>query len=1315
MGPPTISLVFSDLDSLTAAAAVQQLRDDPALADVRFAIYHSTSLPSADLEQLRRSDVVIIQTFGRGLVRQLEDELPSMAAAGARIYALGPSWDDDFSDFGLIHDEQMQEYMASGGVTNVAHLIRLVLWRDLGLGAPAPPPQPVLQMAYFDPDSGRSTAHLEEFLQWRPGLDQAARVGILFYRTNALSTQTATVKALADDLEAQGLKALPVFGYPNEAAIRRFFMDADGRSRIDVLIALGLKIGTTPDATIPVLKALDVPVINAITLSNQSRADWEASPIGLDVAERAWQVALAEFGGAGQPTVVASKEARHERGSGQDVMVETPIPERVTRVAERVRRWLTLRQAPAAEKKVAILYYNYPPGKENIGASYLNVLPRSLWQILQRLRTEGFRSDGAPDSEETLFDAIHEYGSNIGNWEPGAVAALAASGRAVLWPVSAYRHYFDRLPEVLRTAMVQAWGDPEDSNIGIWRDAEGVGHFLFPAQQWGNLIFAPQPARGWEQDVKKLYHDVTIPPHHQYLAFYLWLQHQAAVDAMVHVGTHATHEWHSGKEVGYTAADPGEIFAGAVPQLYPYIVDDIGEGLQAKRRGMATLISHQTPPLDRAGLNPELKALIGLISDHDVAQQKGDIAPDAIRHAIAERAAQMGLLTDLGLTEVDSQAIETIEHYIKEVEEKRTPFGLHTFGTAPTEPQRRSTADAILSLDTDLTALERSARMQELQSRLLASGPAELDALSAGLAGRYIEAGSGNDPIRNPEALPTGRNLYGFDPSRLPTEATYAAGAELAEELVADWRARHGEWPKRFVFNLWGVESSRHEGVMEAQILALWGVRPVWDARGRVSGVERIPRNELGRPRVDVTVIPSGLYRDLFAPLMRWLDEAATAARNSPEPDNPIRENARATRDQLIGQGLAEDEAERLSGVRLFSVPSGTYGTNLDKVIPLSNTYDDENAVADVYFMRMSHAYGQGYWGGRVMQDGRVTDEMAPKLGVDLLRMALQGVQAAVHSRSSNIYATLDNDDFYQYLGGTAMAVRQVNGATPEVLVTNMANPRDMKTETLEKYMGREMRSRYLNPQWIEAMLAEGYGGARFINKVVDNLWGWTVTTPDKIDDAKWQEMYETYVVDRHDLGIKDKFRQADNLLAYQALVDRMLTAVYKGYWAASPDVVAHLQQVNQETIAEAGVACYRDTCSSAEIVALAEQQDRMLNQQAQAPGAVHDAAPAVSLNAGTPRQPAAATRQAASVAQEAASGQAAAPGQATVAQEEAARQVQGYEVQEVTLSSGEASPSNEPPTGRFLWLLLLVVAVGAFLRSRLPAVMPQGPASAHH
>ena len=379
--------------------------------------------------------------------------------------------------------------------------------------------------------------------------------------------------------------------------------------------------------------------------------------------------------------------------------------------------------------------------------------------------------------------------------------------------------------------------------------------------------------------------------------------------------------------------------------------------------------------------------------------------------------------------------------------------------------------------------------------------------------------------------------------------------------------------------------------------------------------------------------------------------------------------------------------------VRMFSVPSGAYGTNLSTVTPLSNTYgkgkEADEKLAGVYFMRMHHAFGQGLWG----ED--LTDR--PNLGVDLLRRGLADVQAVIHSRSSNIYAAMDGDDFYQYLGGTALAARVVNGRTPEVFVTDMANPRTPSNITLEKYIGREMRTRYLNPKWINEMMKQGYAGARFVDHVVEYMYGWSVMTPEAIGDAKWREMYETWVEDRNHLDIKQKFRDANNLLAYQALVDRMLVAVDKGYWKADSATVANLERVNSEIISEAGVSSDRDTSSSPKILALAEAQDRKAMGLAKLQPAPSAEAIAANVAAARPPAPPAPTPPAAVQTPPAAVQSAAAPVQTVSASRPPAdskggdtKKVEGYAVDEVMRNSSEA-PDAE-------WRLMATVMLLAVL-----------------
>jgi cobaltochelatase CobN len=731
-----------------------------------------------------------------------------------------------------------------------------------------------------------------------------------------------------------------------------------------------------------------------------------------------------------------------------------------------------------------------------------------------------------------------------------------------------------------------------------YTDEQGKRYFVLPVRRYGNILLAPQPSRGWTENADHLYHDTSTSPSHQYIAFYLWLLKEFKVDALLQFGTHGSHEWLSGKEAGMHISDPPEYLIQDLPNLYAYIMDDVGEGTQAQRRGMAIMISHLTPPFDKSGLNPELRELKSRLDAYQSALQKSPLLAEGHLEGINELAESMGIFKDVGIDRLDQfhgdmehpehehdhsahdfsadptpELVHKLQHYLEEIAQRQTAFGLHTLGVPPEERFIQSTAEAIVALDETLDESQRGERIEEIKNLIRLSARRELDAIVTGLAGGYIEAGVGGDPLRTPSALPTGRNFYSFDPRRIPAETTYRVGARLAQELIDAYAGKHGEAPDKLTFTLWGVETMRHEGVQEAQIMYLMGVRPVWDERGIVRGMEAIPREELGRPRIDVTIIPSGMHRDLYSNVLVLLDEAVSVAQAQDEPDNALRNNTVKTQEMLEQRGIEQELAARMAAVRMFTVPSGAYGSNLSPVAERSDTWENEQQVADVYFMRMSHMYGQGFWGDSGKDSGQA------EIGRELLKTALSGTKMTVHSRASNVYQVLTGDDPFQSFGGVTMAVRAVDGKSPEVYISNLENIANMKQETLERYMGREMRTSYLNPEWIKEMQQEGYAGAKHMNMVVQNLWGWQVTVPEAVGNEKWNEMYETYVNDRYDLDMEQFFREAGNLWALQALMTRMLEAVRKGYWEADQAIVDDLGQKVSELIQELQIQCSAEDC----------------------------------------------------------------------------------------------------------------------------------------
>jgi len=1303
-----VSILPGDAVLRQALETVSALQaEHPSLRETDIRVYSSTRARQQDLEHLRNSDLIILQMVGRAQFSSLEQELRQALERGARIYAYGGSTNADDLALGIRQDETLARYFTEGGATNlrngVLHGLSLV-----GYTLPVAPPEDVPETGIYDAGSGRwfvdHAAFLAQYSQHRPGRPW---VGFVVYQSNIVAGSTAHIDAVIAALEARDLNVLTVFGYPAEAPIEAFLLDEAGNSRVEVVIAASIKIGVKPEVLTPLLQRLDVPVINAISLFSLSREQWEASPVGMDIQERAWQLAMPEMAGLIQPTVFAAKATVRDAQSGQEFVEEQPIPERVEMLARRAARWIALRETPNAQKRVFLQYFNFPPGREAVGAAYLNVLPESLDRVMDRLEQEGYQLDGRPDSAEALQQDILQYGVNLAADARSDVDALARSGEAVLLPVATYAEWFRELPASSQALVTASWGAPEDNEIMAWRDDEGRPHFVLPVRRYGNILVGPQPSRGKTDDPEKLYHDMMFPPTHQYIAFYLWLHKEFQADAMFQFGTHGTHEWLPGREAGLAFEDAPEYLIQDLPNLYAFIMDNAGEATIAMRRGMATMISHLTPPFDRLGLNPELRELEERIGDYNRALQQSPALAAGHLQNIQTLAGEMGILMDLDMAEVAAEAdtsgdatqgnpaalVDALHHYLEEISDRITPYGMHTFGEAMSAEEIEATADAILSLDTTSDSATLAARRTQLGTDLLRSAGLELDALVAGLAGRYVPAGVGGDPLRNPGALPTGRNFYSFDPRRLPSASTYALGQRMAESLIEDYRARHGEYPQKLSFTLWGVETMRTEGVQESQIMHLLGVRPVHDAAGVVRGIEAIPRETLGRPRIDVTVIPSGLHRDLFSNVLALLDQAASIAQAQDEADNVVRRNTLATQALLQEQGVEADLAARMAAVRLFTVPPGAYGTNMESAIERSDAWEDEQTLAQMYMSRMGHLYGQGFWG----ESGTGTGA-TPALGQTLLRNALAGTQMTVHARSSNVFGVLDGDDPFASFGGLSLAVRAIDGTTPEVMISNLANPAEGRQETLERYMGRELRSRYLNPEWITAMQAEGYAGAKFMNDVVQNLWGWQVTVPEAVDAAKWNEMYQTYVADRHALGMEEFFREAGNLQALQELMARMLEAVRKGYWTPDQAVIDDLGQRVGDLATELQMVCEAGQC-----------EDPLLQTLVAANLVPAPALPVAALAAGASQATAPA---------EAAAPQAENPSSAST---QAPQPVQGFAMEVSTLNNDmQEAPRAVAPWENLLSLLLLLVsAVLGFLRrtrdENTQHTPPRGLASSRH
>lgn len=1127
--------------------------------------------------EIAAADVLVFDTMNEQMLGRFNaghkiDLLAAVRRKGHTVLAVGEGLlpKARYVNQGASFDATARAFWEEGGFNNQLGLLKLALGRAGIRGLSIPKPEPSLDFGYYYPDggTGKVFATWDELAAWkrahgkaRPG---APRVALGFYKASYYTGETALLDAVIARIEQQGAEAIPYFGYPDAAAGQQLLIDPAGKARADVVLALLFRFAG-PEAS-SILAQADIPVLNLISLYGRTEQEWRASSTGLSFFEGTFQVAVPELAGLVAPTVIGSQEKVLDAETGLTVVVRKPIADRVDMAVRRALRYVALRRTPNRDKQVAIVFYNYPAGKANIGASYLNVA-ESIATVLQRLKTEGYDVGTNDLSGAAVLGALTEKARNVGGYAPGELKALVDRGSAVRVGIEQYRKWLDDFTPAFRKKILKDWGAPEQARLmAIGSGASRA--FVIPVVRFGHITLMPQPARGWGEDREKLYHAKDLAPPHQYAAAYAWLRNGLHADAVVHVGTHGTLEWLDGKDIGLSADDAPDALIADIPDIYIYNVDVVGEGLVARRRGMATLVDHMVPPFRKGGLYADLALLGETISDYGKREHDNPELARAYAERIRTQVVGLGLAKDLGLAldtpgSVTDEVIHQLEGHLLLLRKQNIPYGLHTFGRTPGKTERASTVDAIVSADRSLLPDGKKVLAAEMDRRIVASGPRELDSLVRALRGGFVAAGGGGEPVRNPDAYPTGKNFYGIDPDKVPKPASWDLGVRLADQMLADHLKRQGAYPKKVSFVIWGDETMRHEGVIESQIFHLLGTRPIWNARGKVVGVQVIPRAQLGRPRVDIVI--SSAAEGMFHNVTKLMDEAVQKVKAMDEADNYVRDHYLSIKATLIARGYSPGDADRRAGVRIFDEAPGAFNLNTSTIAAHSGTWNTDAGMADDYLRKMGHAYGNGFWG----------DPME-----DVFRLQLSGTEQIVHSSSTTLYGALDNDDMYMYMGGLATAIRNIDGRSPEMLVTNTRDPGHPEMTTIDKFIGTEFRSRYVNPTWIEGMKKEGYAGAGEMRQFVEYLWGWDATAPDAIDDAKWKETFDVYVDDKYRLGMK-AFFDRHSPFAYQDMTARMVETVRKGYWKADAATRKRLVEEYIGSVNQHGVGCAENTCGN--------------------------------------------------------------------------------------------------------------------------------------
>ncbi len=1012
------------------------------------------------------------------------------------------------------------QYWLSGSPDNVADMLRFLAGRyalpakGQGRHEPAAPRQ-YPEIALYHP---RAKGRIVQSLDALPkAVGQGGTVGVLVLRSYVLADDTGHYDGVIAALEARGLRVVPAFasGLDARPAIERFFM-RDGRASVDAVVSLvGFSLVGGPAyndaaAAEAMLARLDVPYVSAQALEFQTLEAWGASSSGLSPVETTLMVAIPELDGAVAPTVFGGRAdgAAPCQGCGRRCSFETggsappmrACPERAEALAAKVERLVRLRRTPVGERKVAVVLFNFPPKSGAVGsAAYLSVFA-SLHNTLSAMRAAGYDVE-VPETADALRDRLVG-----GNAERFGVEANVYRRIPVEDHIRRERH----LSEI-----EGQWGPAPGKAL-----SSGASLFVL-GEQFGKVFVGLQPGFGYEGDPMRLLFERGFAPTHAFSAFYRFIREDFDADAVLHFGTHGALEFMPGKSVGLSADCWPERLIGPVPNIYLYAANNPSEGALARRRSNATLISYLTPPIAQAGLYRGLSELKASIQRwRGTAPQSAEAA--SLAELIAEQAAALDL--------VGADDIAALAAQVEEVEQSLIPVGLHVVGEALSPEARRELLAAMAGAGADALALAEAER--------LLGDDSEIKAILHGLDGGYIRPAPGGDLISTPAVLPTGRNLHGFDPFRIPSVFAVREGARHAGLLLDRRAADTGAATESVAMVLWASDNLKSEGVAIAQALALMGARPRIDSYGRLCGAELIPLDELGRPRIDVVVTLSGIFRDLLALQTRMIAEAAWLAAEADEPEdrNFIRKHALA---HMREQGCDLETA----ALRVFSNAEGAYGSNVNQLID-AGCWTDEDELADAYQARKCFAYGRS---------GKAVKQSA------MLAAILKGVDFAYQNLESVENGVTTIDHYNDTLGGISRAVKRAKGADAPVYIGDQTAGA-AKVRSLAEQVALETRTRTLNPRWYEGLLKHGYEGVRQIEAQVTNTMGWSATTA-QVQPWVYQEIAKTFVLDA-----EMRRRLAElNPVASSRMVRRLIEASDRRYWTPDPAVLSALQAAGDE------------------------------------------------------------------------------------------------------------------------------------------------------
>lgn len=1171
-------LSTSDTDLLSAKNA-----NTADMVDFRYA--NPTHISDALLDEIiDAADIIIVRLLGGK--RAWEDGLRRIFASGTPTIVVSGELavDAELTDISTVPAGVVttaHTYLAEGGATNLEQLYRFLSDTILLTGH-----------GFDEPHHMPLWGHLERpTTETTPG---QPRIAVLYYRAQHLAGNTAYIHALCDAIDAQGAHAIPIF----TASLRQAPTELlDELATMDAAITTVLAAGGTKPATaqaggddeawdVAQLAALDIPIIQGLALTSP-RSDWAANDDGLTPLDVATQIAVPEFDGRIITVPFSFKEY-----DADGLISYVPDPERCTRLAGIAYHHARLRHLNNSDKKIVVMLSAYPTKHARIGNAVGLDTPASTLKVLHALHDAGYNlgdTTTIPGYDTMDGDAFMHAIIDAGGHDPEWLTDDVLANNPLTLPRDAYLTFFNTLPTSMQEEMTTHWGEAP----GTHYTHPETGDIYIAGLQFGNIVVMVQPPRGFGDNPVGIYHDPDLPANHHYLGTYHWIRHTFNADAIIHMGKHGNMEWLPGKTAGLSAECYPDQAIGDLPLIYPFLVNDPGEGTQAKRRAHATLIDHMIPPMARAETYGDITRLEQLLDEHANIAAMDPAKLPAIRQEIWTLLTAAKMDQDLGWDErpdedVFDDMLMHIDGWLCEIKDVAIRGGLHTLGEQPTNETRidlvlamlrarqlwggetatpglrealglseqgdetRHTVDTIeqhartlltnldannwdpTTIPTITTNLPDTANpttvarilqfaAEEIIPRLEQT-PREITHILHALNGGFIEAGPSGSPMRGLiNVLPTGRNFYSVDPKSLPSRLAWETGQLLADSLIERYQADHdGNYPTSVGISAWGTSAMRTSGDDIAEVFALLGVRPLWDeASRRVIDLEVIPLEELGRPRIDVTVRISGFFRDAFPHVLGLLDDAVQMVANLDEPldQNYVRAHA------------LDDGAEHVR--RIFGSKPGTYGAGLLQLIESGNWRDDHDLAA-VYTAWGGYAYGRGLDGVEAADD---------------MRTAYKRIQVAAKNVDSTEHDIADSDDYFQFHGGMVATVRALTGQDPDAFIGDSTRQETVKTRTLHEESRRVFRARVVNPRWIEAMRKHGYKGAFEMSATVDYLFGYDATT-GLMDDWMYETLTDTYVGD----PVNREFFEKSNPWALRDISERLMEAAERGLWEKPSD-----------------------------------------------------------------------------------------------------------------------------------------------------------------